>query len=143
MTGRRTGRPTGRPPGLYEVASLGMIHPPAEEIAWAAGLFEGEGSVFRTKWGGVKVQMGMTDLDVLQHLKAVLGGVVNGPYQYEAKDGIQRKPQWRWSSTGPNAVRICRLLRPWMGERRRGRMDELCVLADEESLPIAQTAGGL
>ena len=67
--------------------------------AWAAGLFEGEGSIVfysrqDRKWKG-RMQMNIrsTDEDVIDRFMAVVGlGVKNGPYVREGN----RKPQWMW-----------------------------------------------
>jgi hypothetical protein len=109
-----------------------MARPSKSEIAWAAGLYEGEGSVVLTEWGSIKLQVRMTDEDVLEHLRTVLGGLINGPYQYNVEGRPPRKPFWIWSVTGPNADRACRLLEPWLGKRRRGRMEQLGAFAQRQ-----------
>jgi hypothetical protein len=64
------------------------------DIAWAAGLFEGEGSIVISREGRVALQVHMTDEDVMRHLAEVLGGNITGPYQYQQPDGHKRKPFW-------------------------------------------------
>lgn len=78
------------------------------EIAWAAGLFEGEGSA--TCYKGNKGQkrlylrlfLDMTDRDVVEKFWRIvdLGSFVGpmGPYGKELKEN--RKPKWRWYATG-------------------------------------------
>lgn len=59
-----------------------------DEYAWAAGFFEGEGSVLMS--GGVlAVRLGNTDEEVLRHFHDVIAvGTVYGPYgQYTASTG--------------------------------------------------------
>ena len=124
-------RPTGRPRGTYTVSTLGMARPPKAEVAWAAGLFEGEGSVVLTPWG-VRLQIKMTDEDVLQHFRAILGGNINGPYQYNVPGKPARKQFWFWSLGGPAVLRVCRLLEPWMGKRRRERMEQLGMFTQQQ-----------
>ena len=108
-----------------------MVNPPRTEIAWAAGLYEGEGSVVLTEWG-LKLQIRMTDEDVLEHLRTILGGNLNGPYQYNVEGRPPRKPFWIWSLGGPEVDRVCRLLEPWLGKRRRGRMEQLGAFAQQQ-----------
>jgi hypothetical protein len=101
--------------------------PSTAEIAWAAGLFEGEGSAVvcfqRLKRGSsergkpyLQLTLSSTDLDVLQRLQRLVGGRLNGPYQW----GDKRKPIWRWQMTGQKEVdRVVCLLFPWLGARRQ------------------------
>jgi hypothetical protein len=49
----------------------------AEEIAWAAGLFEGEGSITRFGRPGkfdLRVSLNMTDEDVVRRFDAIVDG---------------------------------------------------------------------
>lgn len=88
-----------------------------EQLAWAAGIFEGEGTVTKGRdrpgwWLAVR----MTDEDIIRQLAVVLGGMVYGPY--DPDDGV-RKPVWVWKVGGPGAERVARLLYPYLGERRQ------------------------
>jgi len=67
---------------------------PETEIAWAAGLFEGEGSI--TQSGGIlHLRLKMTDESVVRRFEeAVRYGEVYGPYDYQYSDRIIRKPFW-------------------------------------------------
>ena len=120
------------------MAVSGMTDPPKVEIAWAAGLFEGEGSTVLSP-SGVRLQVKMTDQDVLEHLLHVLGGVLNGPYQYNVPGKPPRKPFWFWSLTGPSVPSVCRLLEPYLGKRRRERMERFGVFAQMQ-FPILNEA---
>jgi hypothetical protein len=72
-----------------------------ESLAWAAGLFEGEGS-FRyqkNKNGARRLvgQLSMTDESVVRNFHSTVGvGRVYGPFQ---KKNPKRKPHWMWSTT--------------------------------------------
>ena len=68
----------------------------AEEIAWAGGLFEGEGCLGR--YGNVFVmRIHSTDEDVVRRFRDVVErGTVYGPYENSGKDGSIRKPFWAW-----------------------------------------------
>lgn len=103
------------------------------EIAWAAGLFEGEG------WAGrngttVSLSVNMTDRDVLDRFAVVVGGGnVTGPYDR----GARRKPMHQWIAGERETVRrIFALFLPWMGERRSARLRELMP----DILPPRQTS---
>jgi hypothetical protein len=91
---------------------------PAEEIAWAAGLFEGEGSV-TTQDGAVIVQVKMTDEDVIRRFDSVVGrGRVYGPYVWHGRDGCVRKPFWTWVARDDAASDVLERLLPWLCARR-------------------------
>lgn len=102
------------------------------EWAWAAGLFEGEGTILSARRGHrrrLELSLKMTDEDVVRRLRSIIGGVVFGPYQYQQGDGSERKPFWVWRNDGVDAARVLRQMWPWLGERRRARAEELGVLA--------------
>jgi hypothetical protein len=92
-----------------------------DEIAWAAGLFEGEGSI--TGSGGrLDVRVKMTDEPVVRHFAKVMDcGRVYGPYNYEYRDGSKRKPHWVWVAVSTEAFDVLQILWPWLGERRRAQ----------------------
>jgi hypothetical protein len=98
-----------------------------EELAWAAGLFEGEGSFCNTNnykgVSGFLSQIGtFTDLDVLKRFHKVVGGIgyIYGPYERKTKDGRPQKTCWTWRAMSFEQVQaIVALLWPWLGERRK------------------------
>jgi len=104
--------------------------PSAEERAWLAGLFEGEGCFT----GGVKegnigrglvAQVQMTDEDVVKKFHRTIGfGSVNGPITFRKRPS--HKPQWRWYVGRFELFQqtVCYLW-PWLCERRKARAAEL------------------
>lgn len=105
------------------------------EIAWAAGLFEGEGcvSVFPTGSGrsGVHLILQSTDHDVLERFQEVVG--VGTIYMVNS-DRPSRKPSnkqvWRWCvSRAPDSLAVLLAFRPWLGARRGARADEAIEVA--------------
>jgi len=105
--------------------------PSEAEWAWVAGLFEGEGTVFADGTQKTKrvLAIVMTDKDVIEHAAFVFGtGNVTGPY---ANGGHSRKPVYRWKTAKLSEVkRICKEMEPWLGERRRTKMQEIGLLDD-------------
>lgn len=100
------------------------------ELAWAAGLFEGEGSIHAAEKRGrycPGVQVGMTDQPVVQHLFEVMRfGAVYGPY-------AKRKPNWKpcvtWQATGWTAFHRTRsMFEGYLGERRTAKFEEIALL---------------
>jgi hypothetical protein len=97
-------------------------------VAWAAGLFEREGSIISKKPGSsVRLQLNMTDEDCIQMLYDVCGGHIYGPYNtadrpHAQSDGRERKPYWVWCTHGtPHAMWVLNTLYPYLHGRRKAR----------------------
>lgn len=106
--------------------------------AWAAGLFEGEGSIYvdrtdRRKGRGKPVlQMSLvtTDYDVICKFNEVVGGggVVNGPYWQKRST----KPCWKWHLRIADDVRVvASRFSPYLGARRLEQIDNALRIKDE------------
>ena len=96
--------------------------------AWAAGLFEGEGSIVPSSAGAIRLQLKMTDEDVVRRFGELVGGRVYGPYLQNSVilRGFARKPFWCWSSGGTtHAWKLLHQWWPWLGLRRRARAGSL------------------
>src|SRR5271154_5870369 len=92
-----------------------------EELAWAAGLFEGEGCFTRSH--GVPVaNMGMTDLDVIRRFHGIMG--FGSMYEMKRADPWKDGLQWM-TTTFEQMQATGAMLWPWLGERRRARATEL------------------
>jgi hypothetical protein len=108
------------------------------ELAWVAGLLEGEGCFFpieyRTRDYGpyiyARVAVLMTDLDVLQRLQQHTGiGHINGP---TPRKDPRHKPIWHWvASRNKESITLMRAVCPLMGERRRARIDKVLALVEK------------
>ena len=97
------------------------------EIAWAAGLFEGEGTITSAKRPNgkrhLRLALGSTDEDVVRRFHAAVGvGSVGGPYGPYVEG---RKPHWQWHSACRKANQALDLLLPHLGERRVARAEEV------------------
>jgi hypothetical protein len=113
------------------------------EIAWCAGLFEGEGNIGSQRKPGLRHKGGMTprlqfastDLDVVQKFHAFMGGKIRGPYQGRPTE----KPYWRWDTNAwSEFVRVGSLIRPWLCSRRGARYDYvLSLMPDHFRKPFA------
>jgi hypothetical protein len=109
------------------------------EIAWAAGVLEGEGCI---SWSNsttvrdgqrlqARVSIAMTDEDVLVRVRDILGCGVVRPNTREGKVYWKphHKPQWTWEVRARDDVeRVLTVLLPWLCARRRERAEE--VLAE-------------
>lgn len=112
-----------------------------ENLAWCAGIIEGEGSIYakRTALGYryVTVGAGMTDWDILERLRAILGGVINGPYSPRLGVVASRKPVWFWTiSDSQRAYAVSAALYHWFGTRRREQV-RAALIAHNESADAA------
>lgn len=129
--------------------------PSSEQIAWAAGLFEGEGFFRRTpvaKRVYLSVGIETRDLDVITAFVTILRahGVqpehrTNGP-QYQSRilkrERTKKNPNhsdiYRWTTAGHTARHAYELMRPYLGERRRRRADEILAEADATDAAISK-----
>jgi hypothetical protein len=102
------------------------------DIAYIAGLFDGEGSIHikrgienKKKHTGegrrisnsmrISMEITMTDESVLRYVHEVLGvGTLNRkPRKGKRKDGTKYLMQYRWRCTFRDAYYVCRLLWPY------------------------------
>ena len=95
------------------------------DAAWAAGLFEGEGSIELTCRGGfnprLAVIVSMSDEDVVRRLHRSVGyGTVHTILPREP----HHKVQWRWRANNLHAGRFLGEIGHHLGERRRARANE-------------------
>ncbi len=90
-----------------------------EQLAWAAGFFEGEGCVSKGKHSRF-IAINNTDLSMLERFHEALGvGVVRGPYGPYA-NGVSKKPYWTWSASNfEERQAAIAMLWEWLSERRR------------------------
>ena len=102
-----------------------------DTIAWAAGLFEGEGTViaFGSRKHQRSLALSMTDEDVVLRFAATIGaGKIYGPYGYASSTSRRRehhKQYWRWSvSDKEGVIAVASALLPFMGARRKAKMIE-------------------
>lgn len=114
------------------------------EFAWAAGVFEGEGSVIQrgvTSGGNTRtaaITLGMTDEDVVRRICAAFEcGKVTGPHYHANPD---YKPFWvlkvtRRSDLLPLAMRLLE----FTGERRTAALRELLDNPPDHRRIIAET----
>lgn len=101
------------------------MSPDRAEIAWAAGIFEGEGCIYQGT--GVGLVINMTDKDVLERFAAIVGvGRIRGPI---AGQKANHKSFWEWR-VGRQADREAVLLAfmPWLGQRRRDKAERMLAM---------------
>lgn len=101
------------------------------DLKWAAGLFEGEGSItiLTPKYGRKQVQLAVssTDLDVLKRFWAIVGvGHISGPkFQISKHTGRRQKAQYSWRVTSfEGSQAVLAAFYSELGQRRQARVLE-------------------
>lgn len=97
-----------------------------ENLAWVAGIIEGEGyiaarpvnKVDNTKSCALQIQLEMTDKDVVELVALRAGlGRVTGPFRRESIK--HHKDTWGWGVYGVEAYALLIAILPWLCERRK------------------------
>jgi hypothetical protein len=109
----------------------------AEQVAWAAGLFEGEGCFTMTaRKRTPRASMYMTDEETVRRFHAIMGvgsvTATNPPSR-----PAHHKPQWMWCANGKDVETVLCLLRPFLSSRRLERGEE--IVRERESLIAEST----
>ncbi len=101
------------------------------EIAWLAGLLEGEACFIWMEskgYGYPRIHVEMTDADVMARVHSYLAkGLPRNhltSYTPKRKDGRNYQKVYRVVIAGRRAAEWMMTLRPLLGERRRAKIDE-------------------
>ena len=96
------------------------------EVAWAAGLFEGEGTITHSG-GRPRLALKMTDDWPVRRFAEIVGGSVYGPYRNRTgeHDGYPRKDFYMWVAEGKAGARAARMMEPFLSPARLKRLDDL------------------
>lgn len=96
------------------------------ELAWAAGLFEGEGCFYISRRPSYpSAALEMTDEDAVKRFASAVGVGLTHLHANRGF-GMSPKPLWRWQTNGFEKVQaIVGLLWFGLGERRRTRAKEV------------------
>lgn len=100
----------------------------SKDVAWAAGLFEGEGCFSTTKHSsGVypRASLKTTDLDVLERFHKIVGvGTIVRDNRRVGSLGNKTLYTWRVQNIEGFKV-AANMLRPYLGKRRLARLNEI------------------
>lgn len=108
-----------------------------EQIAWAAGLFEGEGcfhaSTRKTGKRVVAMRLSMTDRDVVDRFASIMPyGTVRTPRRMSGEGREHHKPIHEWNSqTAVHVVEMVNMLLPYLGARRRAKALDVSAVCQE------------
>ena len=87
------------------------------QLAYIAGLLDGEGCIKTTGKGYLQIDIGNTYEDALQFVKSILGGyiyTIKAPMQVYQGAIIHRKVYYRWVLCGKGAAEVLALLLPYL-----------------------------
>lgn len=94
-------------------------HPTSLDIAWAAGLIEGEGSM-APAGGSSRVYLHQTDRWILDRFLALFGGTVEVTRPAgRSKDGFQRQDLHAWWITGARARGFLMTIYKFLSPKRK------------------------
>jgi len=86
------------------------------QVAWLAGILEGEGSFLVRRNGSGVIQVAMTDRDIIDRLVEVTGA---GRIHSRTPAKPHHRPAWVWHvRRHTHVVHIVTAVLPWLGERR-------------------------
>lgn len=98
------------------------------EIAWLAGLLEGEGCFRVRKSGGYKgsvsISLQMTDEDVVKRVADLFGTKIWGPH---GPYGASKLETWQTLIIGHEAAKLMEKLLPYLGRRRGEKVKTLLI----------------
>lgn len=88
-------------------------------IAWAAGLFEGEGCITKDSRSNLpRIELAMSDKDVVEKFISIVGYGTLKSKDFSCYQP-QYKVQWRWAIQKASEVnRILTMFLPYLSERR-------------------------
>lgn len=105
----------------------------ALDIAWAAGIIEGEGSIQSARrkqkasqghYIAIRVRVVMSDRDILERLQRIFN--IGRVSAYRNTQGLGKKQLYRWEAASRRDVAaVCDAIYQWMGDRRRCQIDAL------------------
>lgn len=110
------------------------------DIAYLAGLYEGEGTLHVARYYWVngekrlrktpqpKMRITMTDKEPLERVQKTIGGRINGPYQYKkGPESVEHYKQfWILEFDSPGFVReICSSIKKYLSPRRLSQLQEV------------------
>jgi hypothetical protein len=88
------------------------VLPRDQEVLWAVGFIEGEGTIYmndRNGKGSIVIQVGQTSVLPLERLQALWGGKID-----PMKVNPRYSPAWRWRAASWRAAQVIREIMPYL-----------------------------
>jgi hypothetical protein len=100
-------------------------------VAWAAGIFEGEGTCgVSSRWGQAHVSITSTDKDVADKFMNIVG--VGSVYLRKDHRKDTYKPAYKWAvQSAEDVISVLELLMPFLCERRTEQTTAVLLRARE------------
>ena len=107
-----------------------------QDVAWLAGLLEGEGAFEwhkdcrpnRSHFGWPAIGLAMTDEDVVARAAKLMGvRTIQREFPQQGYNRFGKKTLYRARVSGQHAEKIMKILLPYMGKRRSEKIRELLV----------------
>lgn len=121
------------------MADIKNTNPPISDlnIAWLAGIIEGEGCISYVGVSSVAVTVGMTDKDIVERILEITKiGVIYITNRSEVEGHEHWKTLYQWRvANKQDVLYILKLIHPWMGERRSIKIDEALDRLDKNPGP--------
>lgn len=102
------------------------------DLAWFAGLFEGEGSILFRGDNASRISISMTDLDILDRVQKIFGGTVVAATRSNMPS--HWKNAWIWTLSSEKSYDLLTSIRPLLGERRGEKADQYLKSIDDRRL---------
>lgn len=92
------------------------------DIAWLAGLIEGEGCIRVHNIRNPRITVEMTDKDIIDRLQSI---TESGSIAKRKKKQLHHKQAWTWSlCTREDVARVLLAIYPLMGERKKAQISK-------------------
>lgn len=105
------------------------------DIAWFAGIYEGEG--YSTKGSSLRLTIGMTDRDIVARAAKIMGTPITKPYiRPSYSDRPHLKPMYTTSCFGGHAAGWMMTLYKFMGKRRRAQFRKFLRIWKKQQMRI-------
>lgn len=109
-----------------KVIQMGGVYPDYE-LAWCAGIIDGEGSIMLNKGKSSMtyptVSVSSTSVEILQKLKDLFGGCLVSKKTYEN----HHKQSYSWSLVYNKALEFLKVVRPFLVEKEKIRRADLLL----------------
>lgn len=117
-------RQTGcEPTRLHYDTPRPQCTPTTEEVAWAAGFLEGEGSFQRRAGMSLRVQATQATTEPLLRLQKLFGGRIRKEARRHPSV-LSKKTIFRWTAYGILAEQVMQSVHPWLSARRKEQIDK-------------------
>ena len=117
-----------------------FVAPTRENIAWAAGIFEGEGSFAHSGLRRIRATVSQKDEWILLRLQQFFGGAIALVHRNDGKPNY-----FTWTVTGSSARWFIASIESWLSPRRRAQLEKhtgVPPVSDSRATQVVVTTSG-